>query len=212
MSTQWFYWWAGLGPITFLLVRDRALEEISGLKSAGSPWFTPTLEISTVFLDLSFLKAKFSCWPAYYRKQYLWETSASHLQVKFVIFYISVEAIDCFHVFWSQFKVKHLEGRNNHITSPSRNQSLPGDWRSFQLNGDKKGGQGSRVCPQLSGEQAWEPLLNSHLCFPHLLLLCPPHKHYSTSVPYLSKWVTSDRKQTKIILFQSHHLQVLLTR
>ena len=118
MSTQWFYWWAGLGPITFLLVRDRALEETSGLRSAGSPWFTPTLGISTVFLDLSFLKAKFSCWPAYYRKQYLWETSASHLQVKFVIFYISVEAIDCFHVFWSQFKVKHLEGRRITLTSP----------------------------------------------------------------------------------------------
>ena len=35
--------------------------------------------------------------------------------MKVIISYISVEAIDCFHVFWSQFKVKHLEEKKNHI-------------------------------------------------------------------------------------------------
>ena len=156
MSTQWFYWWAGLGPITFLLVRDRALEEISGLKSAGSPWFTPTLEISTVFLYLSFLKAKFSCWPAYYRKQYLWETSASHLQVKFVIFYISVEAIDCFHVFWSQFKVKHLEGRNNHVNVSPRDPASPWGLEDFPAGWRQEGTR--KTCLfSASRRTTWDP-------------------------------------------------------
>ena len=172
MSTQWFYWWAGLGPITFLLVRDRALEEISGLKSAGSPWFTPTLGISTVFLDLSFLKAKFSCWPAYYRKQYLWETSASHLQVKFVIFYISVEAIDCFHVFWSQFKVKHLEGRRITLTSPPSSRPPLG---TGGLSSCVETQRGDREAMSVLSFQMNKPgtfcwVLTSP--FPHLLLLC----------------------------------------
>ena len=35
-------------PITFLLIKDGALEETSGLRSAGSTWFTPMLEIRTV--------------------------------------------------------------------------------------------------------------------------------------------------------------------
>ena len=80
------------------------------------------------------------------------------------------------------------------FTSLPRRQPPPGDWRTFQLDGDKKRGQGSCVCPLLPGEQAWDPLLSSHLSFPHLLL-CLPHKHYSASVPYLSKWITSDRKE-----------------
>ena len=206
MSTQWFYWWAGLGPITFLLVRDRALEEISGLKSAGSPWFTPTLEISTVFLDLSFLKAKFSCWPAYYRKQYLWETSASHLQVKFVIFYISVEAIDCFHVFWSQFKVKHLEGRRITLTSPPSSRPPLG---TGGLSSCVETQRGDRDAMSVLSFQMNKPgtfcwVLTSP--FPHLLLLCPPHKHYSASVAYLSKWITSDKKRRnlKSFFFSKH--------
>ena len=39
--------------------------------------------------------------------------------------------------------------------------------------------------------------------FPHLLLLCPPHKHYSASVAYLSKWITWDKKNLKPI-FSKH--------
>ena len=97
------------------------------------------------------------------------------------------------------------------LISPPRSRPPPGDWRIFQLDGDIRRGQGSHVCPQLAGEQGWEALLSSHLSFPHLLLLCPPHKHYSTSVPYLSKWITCDRKQTKIFFFQTHCLWTLLT-
>ena len=44
-------------PITFLLIKDEALEEISGLRSAGSNWLTPTLEIKAVFQELSSLKS-----------------------------------------------------------------------------------------------------------------------------------------------------------
>ena len=51
-STDGLSW----AQVTFLLVRDGALEETSGLRSAGSPWFTPMLEIRTVFQELSFKK------------------------------------------------------------------------------------------------------------------------------------------------------------
>lgn len=43
-------------PATFWLVRDEPLEETSGVRSAGSPWFILTLEIRTVFPELSFKK------------------------------------------------------------------------------------------------------------------------------------------------------------
>lgn len=49
-STDGLSW----AQVTFLLVRDGALEETSGLRSAGSPWFTPTLEFRTIFPELSF--------------------------------------------------------------------------------------------------------------------------------------------------------------
>ena len=42
------------GPNHILLVRDRVLEETSVLRLAGSPRFTPTLEIRTLFQELSF--------------------------------------------------------------------------------------------------------------------------------------------------------------
>ena len=83
------------------------------------------------------------------------------------------------------------EGRIT-LTSSPRSRPLPRNWRSFH-GGDKKREQGSQVYPQLSGDQAWEPLLSSHLSFPHLLLLCPPHKHYSASV-FLSESLETENK------------------
>ena len=83
------------------------------------------------------------------------------------------------------------EGRIT-LTAPPRSWPPALDWRSFH-EGEKKREQGSRVCPQLSGEQAWEPLLSSHLSFLHLLLLCPPYKHYSTSV-FLSESLETENK------------------
>ena len=101
------------------------------------------------------------------------------------------------------------EGRIT-LTYPSRSWPPTGDWRIFQLDGDKRRGQGSRVCPQLPGEQnslCWVLTFPSHtFSFSvHLTL-------YSASVPYLSKWITCDRKQTKIFFFQIHCLWTLLTR
>ena len=52
------------------------------------------------------------------------------------------------------------------LTYPARSQPSPGDWRTFQLDGDKKRRQGSHVCPQLPDEQAWDLLLSSHLSLP----------------------------------------------
>ena len=171
---------------SFLLVRHRAQEETSALMPAGRLWLVPILEsgLSSQNQVFKSLVALLIC--LLQKKKNVCETSVSQLWQKFIISYVSIDAIGCFHVFWSQFKVKHLEGKKNHITSPLRKWPPPGNWRTFQLDGDKKRGQGSHVCPQLPGEQARDPLLSSHLSFPHLLL-CPPHKHYSASVPYLSK-------------------------
>jgi len=87
------------------------------------------------------------------------------------------------------------------LTSPPRSWPSPGDWRTFQLDGDKRRGQGSRVCPQLPAEPAWDPLLSSHLSFPQLLLLCPhkQRKACHASIPNISKGIALDRK---ILFFQ----------
>ena len=77
-------------------------------------------------------------------------------------------------------------------TSPPSSRPPPGDWRSFH-GGDKKREQGSWVYPQLTGEQGWDPLLSSHLFFPHLLFPCPPHKHYSASA-FLSESLETENK------------------
>ena len=36
-----------------------------------------------------------------------------------------MDAINCFHVFWTQLKVKHLEGRNNHINLSPKETASP---------------------------------------------------------------------------------------
>ena len=158
--------------ITFLLVINGALEETSGLRSAGSPWFTPMMEIRTSSLKLSFKKA-YSSAELYARENSVCVIYTSHLLLKIIVSYITIEAIDCFHIFWSQFKVKHLEGRKNHINLSSKELASPWGLEDFQLDGGKKRGQGSHVCHQLPGERAWDPLLSSHLSFLHLLLFCP---------------------------------------
>ena len=132
--------------------------------------------------------------------------------MKVIISYISVEAIDCFHVFWSQFKVKHLEGKKNHIDLSPKELASPWGLEDFPAGWKQEEGTGKTCLSSASRRTTWAPLLSSHLSFPHLLLLCPPHKHYSTSVPYLSEWITCDRKQTKIFFFQIHCLWTLLTR
>ena len=62
----------------------------------------------------------------------------SHLLLKIIVSYITIEAIDCFHVFWSQFKVKHLEGRKKHISLSSKELASPWGLKGFKLDGDKK--------------------------------------------------------------------------
>ena len=131
------------------------------------------LEIRTSSLKLSFRKA-YSSAELYARETSVCVIYTSHLLLKIIVSCITIEAIDCFHIFRSQFKVKHLEGRKNHINLSSKELASPWGLEDFQLDGDKKRGQGSRVCPQLPGEQAWDPLLSSHLSFLHLLLFCPP--------------------------------------
>ena len=130
------------------------------------------LEIRTSSLKLSFKKV-YSSAELYARETSVCVIYTSHLLLKIIVSYITIEAIDCFHVFWSQFKVKHLEGRKNHVNLSSKELASPWGLKDFQLDGDKKRGQRSRVCPQLPGKQAWGPLLSSHLSFLHLLF-CPP--------------------------------------
>ena len=113
-----------------------------------------------------------------------------------------MDAINCFHVFWTQLKVKHLEGRNNHINLSQMELASPWGLEDFPAGWKQEEGTGKTCLSSASRRTTWAPLLSSHLSFPHLLLLCPPHKHYSTSVPYLSEWITCDRKQTKICFFQ----------
>ena len=126
-------------------------------------------------LSSSSSSSKLSCWPACYRKQYLWETSTSHLQVKFVISYISVEAIDCLHVFWSQFKVKHLEGKKNHIDLSPKELASPWGLEDFPAGCRQKEGTG-KTC--LSSVSRWISLGPSAEFSP---LLPTPSPSLSTS-------------------------------
>ena len=82
------------------------------------------LEIRTSSLKLSFKKV-YSSADLHARENSICGTYTSHLLLKIIVSYIAVEAIDCFHVFWSQFKVKHLEGRKNCINLSPQGASLP---------------------------------------------------------------------------------------
>ena len=82
------------------------------------------------------------------------------------------------------------------FTSLPRRQPPPGDWRTFQLDGDKKRGQGSCVCPLLLGEQAWDPLLSSHLSFSVCLTNITVHQ----SLIFLRESLQTEKKCTLLSL------------
>ena len=128
-------------PVTFLLIRDRTLEETSGLRSSGSPWYTPTLEIRAVSLKLRFKKA-YSSADLYARENSICRTYTSHLLLKIIVSYIAVEAIDCFHVFQSQFKVKHLKRRKNHINLSPKEPASPWGLEDFPAGWGQLEGKG----------------------------------------------------------------------
>ena len=157
-------------PITFLLVINGALEETSGLRSAGSPWFTPMLEIRASSLKLSFKKA-YSSAELYARENSVCVIYTSHLLLKIIVSYITIEAIDCFHIFWSQFKVKHLKEGRITLTSPPRSWPPPGDWRISSWMETRKG---DREAMSVISFRVNEP---GTLCWvltsQYLLLFCP---------------------------------------
>ena len=128
-------------PVTFLLIRDRTLEETSGLRSSGSPWYTPTLEIRAVSLKLRFKKT-YSSADLYARENSICRTYTSHLLLKIIVSYIAVEAIDCFHVFQRQFKVKHLKRRKNHINLSPKEPASPWGLEDFPAGWGQLEGKG----------------------------------------------------------------------
>ena len=124
----------------------------------------------------------------------------SHLLLKIIVSYITIEAIDCFHVFWSQFKVKHLGGRNNHITSPhpTRSQPSPGDWRTSSWMETRRGDR--EAVPVLSfqvnkpGTLCWVLTSPSHTSFSvHFTNITVPQ-----SLLFLSESLQKEKKCTKI--------------
>ena len=139
-----------------------------------------------------------------------------------IISHISVEAINCFHVFWGQFKVKNLEGREEtHSTLPQGASPVP---RPGALSRWMGAGSGCRAALPVLSVQVQKPG-NSSAGF-HTLLSTPSpsllhvththvhahaHKHASVrthtrahahahtpckvSISKLSKWISCDRKQ-----------------
>ena len=97
------------------------------------------------------------------------------------------------------------------LTSPPRRQPPPWGWRSFQLDRDTRRGQGSRVCPQLPGEQpgtlCWVLTSPSHTSFSVHLTNITVHQ----SLIFLSESLVTENK-LKIFFFQTHCLWTLLTR
>ena len=86
------------------------------------------------------------------------------------------------------------EGRIT-LTSPPRSWPPPGDWRTFQLDGDKKRGQGRRVCPQLPGEQSgplWRILTCSFHTFSYSVHLTNITVHQS--LIFLSESLVTENK------------------
>ena len=121
-----------------------------------------------------------------------------------------MDAINCFHVFWTQLKVKHLEGRNNHINlsrkEPASSRAMedfPAGWRQEE--------SGRRVCPQLPGEQpgtlCWVLTSPSHTSFSVHLTNITVHQ----SLIFLSESLVTENK-LKIFFFQTHCLWTLLTQ
>ena len=118
----------------------------------------------------------------------------SHLHYKFIISYISVEAINCCHVIRTQFKPKHLEGRNNHINlsrkEPASSRAMedfPAGWRQEE--------SGRRVCPQLPGEQSgplWWILTSSFHTFSYSVHLTNITVHQS--LIFLSESLVTENK------------------
>ena len=87
------------------------------------------------------------------------------------------------------------------FTSLPRRQPPPGDWRTFQLDGDKKRGQDSHVCPQLPGEQAWDPLLSPHLSFlTFSFSLCLTNITVHQSLIFLRESLQTEKKCTLLSL------------
>ena len=133
------------------------LEETSGLRSAGSPWFTPMLEIRTSSLKLSFKKA-YSSVDLYARENSICGTYTSHLLLKIIVSYIAIEAFDCFHVFRSQFKIKHLERRKNHINLSPKEPASPWGLEDFPAGSGQQEGKGK---PCLSSVRQRVPLMKN---------------------------------------------------
>ena len=92
------------------------------------------------------------------------------------------------------------------LTFPLRSWPPPGDCRTFQLDGEKKRGQGSRVCLQLPGEQPGtlyrvltSPFYNLYFSAP---VLRQKHTHRLQGINPLSFYVnffwqkTSKQKST----------------
>ena len=195
-----FYWWAVLGPNHFCWSETEprrkplvwGLQEDSGWLLCWNQDCLPRIKFlkSLVALLICLLQQK--------KKNHVCEISASHLQQKFIISYISIDAINCFHVFWSQFKVKHLEGKKNHITFPTRRWPPPGNWRTFQLDGDNRG---DREAVSVLSFQVNKP---GTLCW---VLTSPSHTSFSVhltnitvhqSFIFLSESLQTEKKCTKI--------------
>ena len=86
------------------------------------------------------------------------------------------------------------------LTSPLRSWPPPEDCRTFQLDGDKKRGQGSRVCLQLPGEQLGtlcRVLTSPFTTSTFLIQFSDRHTHTGckASIPYLSTWISFDRRK-----------------
>ena len=111
------------------------------MRSAGSPWFTPTLETRAVSLKLSFKKA-YSSADLHAKENSICGTYTSHLLLKIIVSYIAVEAINCFHVFQSQFKVKHLKRRKNHINLFPKELASPWGLKDFPAGWGQQEGIG----------------------------------------------------------------------
>lgn len=103
-----------------------------GLRSAGSPWFTPMLEIRTSSLKLSFKKA-YSSAELYARRKTVCAIYTSHLLLKIIVSYITIEAINCLMSSESVLKSNtQKEGRNT-LAFPPRESWLPLGTKGLQV-------------------------------------------------------------------------------
>lgn len=126
-----------------------------------------------VSLKLSF-KA-YASYSLYAQKNSICGTYTSHLLLKIIVSYIAIEAIDCFHVFRSQFKIKHLERRKNHINLSPKEPASPWDWRTPAGWGQQERKREASSHPQLDKDTPHEKYsLGAYSPTHHLYVLFDP--------------------------------------